>query len=72
MKKDVLAIGDNEHRCCQTLPRAGHAQEGPRNNSRLLNAGYTSILLDSADFRNACQLTGVSHKDGPVLLQGFM
>jgi hypothetical protein len=69
VKKDVLTVRDNEHRCCQMLPRAGHAWEGL---SGLLNAGYTSILLDSADFRNACQLTGVSHKDRPVSLQGFM
>jgi hypothetical protein len=69
VKKDVHAVRDNEHRCCQTLLRVGHVWEGL---SRLLNAGCTSILLDSADFRNACQLTGVSHKDGPVSLQGFV
>jgi hypothetical protein len=68
VKKDMLAVRDNKHRYCQTLPRAGHVWEGL---SGLLNAGYTSILLDSADFRNACQLTGVSYKDGPCLISGF-
>jgi hypothetical protein len=51
---------------CAKLNPHGGTETGP------LKVGYCWKLLGTMEFRNTCQSLGMRHKDGPVLLQGYV